>query len=158
MVGKEVIVDLCEDTSLPPTTHYMMSCDTKTAILFEVIFILLVGSRWNGVFWLNIAEFGVFLHYGHCSNLIRELRRERPMLKFQQKYEREREKVGERKFGISAMALPKFLLPKKLTEINYGNDIAEIGGKKILWQLWQCHCLKWEGEKKVVAEIWEELK
>ena len=35
-----------------------------------------VGSRWNGVFWLNIVEFGVFLHYGHCSNLIRELRRE----------------------------------------------------------------------------------
>ena len=81
----------------------------------------------------------------------------------QRKYEREREKVGERKlgerkFGISAMALPKFLLPKKLTETNCGNDIAEIGGKKVLWQLWQCHCRKWEGVKKVVAEIWEELK
>ena len=30
----------------------------------------------------------------------------------QQKYEREREKAGERKFGISAMVFPKFLLPK----------------------------------------------
>ena len=30
----------------------------------------------------------------------------------QQKYEREREKVGERKFWISVMWLPKFLLPE----------------------------------------------
>ena len=30
----------------------------------------------------------------------------------QQKYEREREKVGERKFWISVITLPKFLLPK----------------------------------------------
>ena len=51
--------------------------------------------------------------------------------KFQQKYEREREKVGERNFGISAMALPKFLLSKKLTETNCGNGIAEIEEKKI---------------------------
>ena len=43
-------------------------------------------------------------------------------------------------------------------EWNCGNGIAEIGGKKILWQLWQCHCLKWEGEKKVVAEIWGGIK
>ena len=54
------------------------------------------------------------------------------MPKFQQKYEREREKVGERKFGISAMALPKFRLPKKLTETNCDNGIAKIGGKKIV--------------------------
>ena len=30
----------------------------------------------------------------------------------QQKYERKREKVGERKFWISVITLPKFLLPK----------------------------------------------
>ena len=30
----------------------------------------------------------------------------------QQKYEREREKVGKRKFWISVIILPKFLLPK----------------------------------------------
>jgi len=32
--------------------------------------------------------------------------------KIQQKYERKREKVGERKFWISVMWLPKFLLPE----------------------------------------------
>ena len=67
----------------------------------------------------------------------------------QQKYEREREreKVGERKFWISAMASQKFLLPKPADrETNCGNAIAEIG-KKNLWQLWQCHCWKWEEKK-----------
>ena len=76
--------------------------------------------------------------------------------KIQQKYEREREKVGERKFWISVMWLPKFLLPDQPTRVcavlkknNCGNTIAEIGEeKKILWQLWQCHCQKWEGKKK----------
>ena len=49
----------------------------------------------------------------------------------QQKYEREREKAWERKFWISAMASPKFLLPKPADrETNCGNAIAEIGGKK----------------------------
>ena len=38
----------------------------------------------------------------------------------QQKYEREREKVGERKFWISVITLLKFLLIEN--------------------QLWQCHC------------------
>ena len=27
-----------------------------------------------------------------------------------------------------------------------------------LWQLWQCHCRKWEEKKIVVAEIWEGMK
>ena len=49
----------------------------------------------------------------------------------QQKYEREREKAGERKFWISAMASPKFLLPKPANrETNCGNAIAKIGKKK----------------------------
>ena len=34
--------------------------------------------------------------------------------KIQQKYEREREKVGKRKFWISVIILPKFLLPKPI--------------------------------------------
>ena len=34
------------------------------------------------------------------------------VVEIQQKYEREREKVGERKFWISVITLPKFLLPK----------------------------------------------
>ena len=80
----------------------------------------------------------------------------------QQKYEREREKVGERKFWILIMWLPKFLLSEPTArvcavcskcevlkkETNCGNAIAEIGEKK-LWQLWQCHCRKWEGKKKI---------
>ena len=74
----------------------------------------------------------------------------------QQKYEIEREKSGERKFWISAMAPPKFLLPKPANrETNCGNEIAEIGKKN----LWQCHCRKWEEKKIVVAKItYEELK
>ena len=59
--------------------------------------------------------------------------------KIQQKYEREREKVGERKFWISVIMLSKFLLPKPADrvgcevwsaqrETNYGSAIAEIGG------------------------------
>ena len=67
--------------------------------------------------------------------------------KIQQKYEREREKAKERKFWILAMASQKFLLPKPADrETNCGNAIAEIG-KKNLWQLWQCHCWKWEEKK-----------
>ena len=77
----------------------------------------------------------------------------------QQKYERQREKVGERKFWISTMTSQKFLLPKPADrETNCGNAIAEIG-KKNLWQLWQCHCWKWEEKKIVVVKITcEELK
>ena len=55
-----------------------------------------------------------------------------------------------------------FLKKKKKVKWICGNDIAEIGGKKIvaptgnaiaeiwgkiLWQLWQCHCRKWEEKK-----------
>ena len=36
-------------------------------------------------------------------------------------------------------------LKKKIVEWICGNGIAEIGGN--LWQLWQCHCRKWEGKK-----------
>ena len=50
------------------------------------------------------------------------------VVKIQQKYVREREKVGERKFWISVITLLKFLL----TETNCGNAIAEIGGKKFV--------------------------
>ena len=57
------------------------------------------------------------------------------IIEIQQKYEREREKVGERKFWISIIWLPKFLLPKPFAmlkkETNCGNAITEIGeGKK----------------------------
>ena len=81
----------------------------------------------------------------------------------QQKYEREREKVGEREcmnFGNVITEIPaaqsiclsvcavcsKWDVLKKKT--NCGNTIAEIGKKFFfLWQLWQC-----------IAEIGEEKK
>ena len=53
------------------------------------------------------------------------------VVEIQQKYERQREKVGQRKFWISAMASQKFLLPKPADrETNCGNAIAENGRKK----------------------------
>ena len=55
--------------------------------------------------------------------------------KIQQKYEREREKVGERKSWILVITLPKFLLPKPTNQN----------------QLWQCHC--WNRRKKIVATV-----
>ena len=77
--------------------------------------------------------------------------------KIQQKYEREREKAGERKFWISVMWLPKFLLPKPAAHAQKRN------------QLWQCHwrdrgrkkkicgnaiAENGRGKKIVVAKIW----
>ena len=57
------------------------------------------------------------------------------VVEIQQKYEREREKVRERKFWISVMWLLKFLLPKlaicaQKKKINCGNAIAENGREK----------------------------
>ena len=86
------------------------------------------------------------------------------VVEIQQKYEREREKMGERKFWISVMWFLKFLLPKPAARAKKRN------------QLWQCHCRN-RGRKKnicgncgnaiaengrenkiVVAEIWEGIK
>ena len=66
----------------------------------------------------------------------------------QQKYEREREKAGERKFWISTMASSKFLLPKYTDqETNCGNAIAEIGKKKFM-AIVAMPLLKMGGKKK----------
>ena len=84
----------------------------------------------------------------------------------QQKYERERQKVGEREcmnFGnvitkipaarsaypsVCVVCLKWDVLKKKKKKTNCGNTILEIGEeKKNLWQLWQC-----------IAEIGEEKK
>ena len=43
--------------------------------------------------------------------------------KIQQKYEREREKGGERKFWISVMQLPKFLLPEPAARAQKRNQL-----------------------------------
>ena len=70
---------------------------------------------------------------------------ENSVAEIQQKYEREREKVGERKFWISVIILPKFLLLKSKT--NCGNVITEIGEKK---NLWQCHYWNREIERQKI--------
>ena len=76
----------------------------------------------------------------------------------QQKYEREREKVGERKFWISVITLPKFLLPKPADwvcvvcskcevlkkETNCGNAIAENGRKKKIVVAIQMGWMEWQ--------------
>ena len=60
----------------------------------------------------------------------------------QQKYEREREKVGEIKFWISIITLPKFLLPKPANRVGVKCPKGN--------QLWQCHCQNM-GKKIFVA-------
>ena len=113
------------------------------------------------VLWLNIAKFGVYLRYRHCSKLFRKLRKESD---FWQRCYRNSTKVWERKrksgrekilnIGNHITEIP--VVQTCWLKINCGNAIAEIG-KKNLWQLWQCHCQKWE-EKKMVVEIWGGIK
>ena len=93
--------------------------------------------------------------------------------KFNQKYEREEEKSGERKCWISVMWIPKFLylilLPecercawsaqsekkKKKWQTNCGNAIVEIGKKKIVTIVVMA-LSKMGGEKKVVPKSGKE--
>ena len=55
-------------------------------------------------------------------------------------------------------------MEKKILQLVCGNAIAEIGGKFFffffffLWQLWQSHCQKWEGKKKLFPKSGKELK
>ena len=57
------------------------------------------------------------------------------------------------------MARSVLVLGDAQRETNCGNAIAEIGGNFFFfWQLWQCHCRKWEGKKIVVVEIWGGIK
>ena len=89
----------------------------------------------------------------------------------QQKYEREREKAGERECmnfsnviteiptarsacpSVWAVCLKWDVLKKKKS--NSGNTNAKMGEKKFLWQ---CHCRNRGRKKIVVAEIWGGIK
>ena len=111
-------------------------------------------------------------HFGHSTHTSHtravELSREisvSTLPKFNQKYEREEEKGGERKCWISAIGIPNFLclipLPgcecmeclkwkeKKFWQTNCGNAIAEIGKKNFVtivamaWRKWG-----WAGGEK----------
>ena len=83
------------------------------------------------VFWLNIAKFGIYLHYSHCSKLFRELRKES---EFWQRCYWNSTKVWERKRKSRRDKI-----------LNFSNGITEIPAAQTCWprnQLWQCHCRK----------------
>ena len=112
--------------------------------------------RANGhrVFWLNIAKFEVNWCYRYCYNLFSNMRKESELRQY---HCRNSTKVGKRKIKSRR---EKFLI--------FGNGIAAIpsahtccsGGCSkcecaqgkpndveiffFFWQLWQCHCRKWE--------------
>ena len=55
------------------------------------------------------------------------------------------------------MILPQFLLPISAARVDARKE-NQMMWKKKNWQLWQCHCRKWEEKKIVVAEIWGGIK
>ena len=88
------------------------------------------------VFLLNIAKFGIYLHYSHCLKLFRELRKES---EFRQRCCQNSTKVWKRKRKSRREKI-----------LNYGNGITEIPAAQTYWlrnQLWQCHC--WNRRKKI---------
>ena len=120
---------------------------------FEVLY-----SSNIGVFWLNIAKFEVNWCYRYCFNLFSNLRKESELWQY---HCRNSTKVGERKIKSRR---EKFLIfDNTITEIPSAHTCYLSGcskwvrarktkcGKKIFWQLWQCHCRKWE-EKKIVCD------
>ena len=55
--------------------------------------------------------------------------------------------------------IAKIGLKKKNLQLVCGNAIAEIGRIFFFfWQLWQSHCQKWEGKKKLFSKSGKELK
>ena len=82
--------------------HNLAKNDIKSLVILKFFKKNLINSTlW--VFWPNIAKFGVYLRYRHCSKLFRELRKEsefrqlccRQLPKFN-KSMREKEKRWER--------------------------------------------------------------
>ena len=75
----------------------------------------------------------------------------------QQKYERKREKVGEKKFRISVITLSKFLLPKPANRHQLWQCYGRNRGKKFV-AIVAMSLPKMGGKKKKIAEIWEGIK
>ena len=111
------------------------------------------------VFWLNIAKFEVNWCYRYCFNLFSNLRKESELPQY---HCWNSTKVGERKiksrrekFWFLATPSLKFLLPIPATRVGARSECAQgkpnVGKKN--WQLWQCHCRKWE-EKKNSLRQW----
>ena len=85
-------------------------------------------------FWSNIAKFGVYLCYRHCSKLFKKLRKKS---EFQQRCCRNSTKVWKRKRKSGREKILNFgNLPAAQIcwlKINCGNVIAENGRKKKKW-------------------------
>ena len=88
----------------------------------------------------------------NCGNIIAEI---------QQKLEREiksrREKFLIFGNGIAAIPSAHTYYPVGCSKCECAQGKPN-DGKKKNWQLWQCHCRKWEEKKIVVAEIWGVIK
>ena len=82
----------------------LVKCESFGWILLNSEFICVVGTVST-----YLEKWGKIVNFG---NSVAEI---------QQKYEREREKVGERKFWISVMWLLKFLLPKPVAHAQKRN-------------------------------------
>ena len=100
------------------------------------------------LFWLNIAKFKVNWCYRYYFKLFSNMRKEKELWQY---HYRNSTKVGERKiksrrekFFVSAMILPRFLLPIPVVRVGAQSVSArkenQMMGKKNFWQLWQCHC------------------
>ena len=116
------------------------------------------------VLWLNIAKFGVYLRYRHCSKLFRKLRKES---EFRQRCCRNLTKVWERKRKSGREKILN--IGNHITEIpvvqtcwlkfNCGNAIAEIGKKNFCGNCGNAIAENGKKKKIVVAKItYEELK
>ena len=119
----------------------------------------------RGVFWLNISKFKVNWCYKYCFKLFSNLRKEKELRQY---HCRNSPKIGERKIksrrekflifgnGIAAIPSTHTYCPGGCSKCECAQGKPNDGKKKI-WQLWQCHCRKWEGKKKVcdngIAEI-----
>ena len=115
----------------------------------------------NIVFGSLLAEYcqiWVYLRYKHCSKLFRELRKGNEFRQWccwnsTKVWERKRKSVREKILNFGNHITKISAIQTCWSKISSGNTIAEIGEKN-LWQLWQCHCLKWEEKKIMVVKIW----
>ena len=119
----------------------------------------LVGKL--GVFWLNIAKFEVNWCYRYCYNLFSNMRKESELRQYQC---RNSTKVGKRKIksrrekflifgnGIAAIPFAHTCCPGGCSKCECAQGKPN-DGKIFFWQLWQCHCRKWE-EKKNSLRQW----
>ena len=109
------------------------------------------------VFWLNIAKFEVNWCYRYCFNLFSNLRKESELRQY---HCRNSTKVGEKKIksrrekflifgnGIATIPSAHTCCPGGCSKCECAQGKPNDGNKN--WQLWQCHCRKWE-EKKIVC-------